>query len=144
MAKIVAESGSSSAASALADLAEDPSGGRVPSPAITTEDLIEISRDERMEKLAELDEKNPNFKHSYQKPGVSPRELERKGMEIVEGEHHFDDPVAREPIEAFNRRREIEGVMSANTVERITDPENDIFQTRQPKKPLRVRQRRKA
>ena len=92
----------------------------------------------------ELDEKSPIFKHSYQKPSVSPRELERKGMELVEGEHHFDDPVAREPIEAFNRRREIEGVMSANTVERITDPENDIFQTRQPKKPLRVRQRRKA
>lgn len=144
MAKMVAETGSSSASSALADLAEDPTEGRVPAPAITTADLMELTRDERMDKLMELDESSPEFKHSYQKPNISPKVLERKGMELVEGQNHFDDPVCREPIEAYNRRREIEGIMSASTVERITDPENDIYQTRQPKKPLRTRRRRTA
>ena len=150
MAKgLVAESGAGSSGAAqmaIEDLveapAEDPTQGRVPAPEITTQDLQELRRDPRWDITERLDEENPDYKHSFQKASITPEILKRKGMELVEGEHHFEDPVAREPIEVYNRRREIEGLMSVDTVERITDPENDIYKMRQPKKPHRPRRRR--
>ena len=150
MAKMQTERGSSNAVAdplgavkELGTVVVDPTQGRDPSPDITVEDLQALRRDERFDLIERLDMENPDFKHSYQKPGVDPKLLERKNMEIVEGEHHFDDPVCREPIEAYTRRKEIEGAMSADTVERITDPENDIYLQPQPKNPLRNRKRRR-
>ena len=147
MAKMQTESGSVKAADPLDAVqglvVEDPTEGREPSPDITVEDLQALRKDDRYDIIERLDADHPEFKHSYQKPGVDPRVLTRKGMEVVEGENHFDDPVCREPITAYNRRREIEGLMSADTVERITDPENDIYLQRQSKNPLRNRKKRR-
>jgi hypothetical protein len=145
MGKMIEESGSSAdPLDAVAGLMDSPTEGRDPSPPITADDLQSLRRNDRLELIERLDEENPEFKHSYAKPDSDPRLLERKGQEILEGEHHFEDPVVRQDRSKWDRKREIEAMASAATVERITDPENDIYQMRQPKKPLRTRKRRTA
>ena len=136
MSGIITESGNPAAETV--SLTDD---GRVPAPDIKVDDFGQFRINERSEIIDRLDDANPEFKHCYAKSTWDDVEYERRGLERVEGEHHFSDPVARMSRVTYDKRREVERAYSAQTVERVVDPENDIYQQERIKPPHRQRRR---
>ena len=95
---------------------------RKPAPRVE----IEAHRDLRKEQLDELDAKDPDFVHSYQRHDVSDWDLKIRKQERVNGENgeplsHVEDIVVRQPRDEFEARQKAEGDFSRRQVESIVD-----------------------
>lgn len=104
----------------------------------------EVHRDDRAAIIAELNQKNPEFVHSYQSGHTSADQLLRKGMEVVKGEDgkvlmHESDIVVKTSREVYDKKRAKESDDSHRISSKIAGPSSDIRQKREPKK-IRVRQ----
>jgi hypothetical protein len=119
---------------------------RKPAPPIVMnpEDLY---RDERKAQIKKLDEEFPQSKHSYADPRVVSgaegtqffNEMQRKGQEVVVGEHgplhHLGDPVVKQDRKEWERTQNLQAQLSARAVEELTDTEDEMTQFHSPKKP---------